>query len=599
MAARRRQRRRGRRGSEPERTFASRFGRAISKTLDEAVYSIAPSWGIKRIATRRRRDLAELLYASTAEKLSSSDGSSGGGGYGSARHTRDSHDWLISRLSPNSDLEYDRPTMVERADSTYKNHELGRGFVEGKVRRVVGTGMTIVPSLTPREGLMTEKEAARLESAFRWHLDLWLPRAGKKGESMWLVQRLVERHFHRHGEAFLLLGDEFDPLSPVTLKIEVIHPRRVSTPPGQEGNPRIRMGIEYDERDRPIAYHIRERHPGDTKDYSYKWQRKEVNFGNGLRQVLHVFDPTQADEGRGYPAMQIGLPRLKNADDFDEASLERAWVENCHAAFVRSELPPEDIDSTMDVVNADGKKLYDIEPGTINYMGVSDEIDFSSPSSSDGNFTGYMEHQGRMFAAGVDSPYEAVANNWKGLSYSGGKIITNSEEGSVSCEQKMHAIWLWDVHRNMISRIVTGGTGLLPDVNIDQLLYRTMPFLFDGCRVIPPRRMSIDPAKEHRVELMDAEAGLYPVSDLVEQRTGRPAEEVYRAIQRDRKSRQKCDLEIHMPQTGRDAYEPAFAAMKPDAAGEGRPPTQAGDKEPGNQAPNDQRSSKSAAKPTA
>jgi len=540
----------------------------VANFLDSIAFTVSPKWGNSRLSARRHRQIVDSAWE-RYERESRARGFSigGSGGFHSAERTRDQENWLTSKLSPASALEHDRPDMIERADSAYKNYELGTSFVEGRVTRVAGCGMSIDPDIEAGEGI-TEDQANTWNDLLRKNWDRQAEAIGKHGESLWEIQHLMQRYWDRRGEWFLLVGDQYNPLTPTTLVVEVIHPDRVSTPDGKLGDAMVRMGIQLDANGTAIGCYIRDTHPGDDKNLKQTWTYYPFKYSNGLPRVIHHFRRVDAGQHRGYPQMQVGLRRLKNSEDYDDAERDRLYVQSCLAAFVHSELPPDDLMTSQGVVSdADGKRVREINPGMIHYTGVSDNVTLSQPSGPPTAFGPYMEHEARMFAAGAGGSYEAIAGNWSGISYSGGRIIWNVEEGTVDVLQMGHAKTVLALYRHFVLRAAISGI-----VDIDQVALRGEPWTYWAARVIRPKRMSIDPAREDRNELVKIEAGVKPASDFVEKENGMPAEKVYARIKRDRANREEYGLEIHMPQMGRDQE------LMPDGEKPGGAPTQRGDK---------------------
>src|SRR3990172_9564689 len=140
---------------------------------------------------------------------------------------------MPSGLSPDSSLELDREEMILRADSARKNYELGTAHVEGRRIRVVGCGFTVDPDIDFEEVEQAEETVDLWNSTLRNNWERTVRRLGKRGEELWELQQLCQEYWERRGEWFLLVGDRYDALAPTTLKAEVIHPDRVSSPPSE------------------------------------------------------------------------------------------------------------------------------------------------------------------------------------------------------------------------------------------------------------------------------------------------------------------------------------------------------------------------------
>ena len=539
-------------------SWVSRSGRAVAGALatavDGAVAVVSPERAVKRKALRNmshfleRRHEIRMTRLESGESLSSwGTSTSGAGGFGSAEKTRDSHSWLTSLLSPDAALEHDLEEMRSRANSAYKNYELARAHVERRVQRVVGCGITIRPAIRPVEGLINKSQARALNRQVGDSLERALPRIGHHGEPFHVIQRMVERHWEKDGEAFILFGDKPDRLSPITLKIEVIHPRRVETPPHQRANPLVRMGKVYNKRGDVIGFYVRSKHPGDNKDFEIKHEFIPATFKNGLPRMLHLYDKLEAGQSRGYPHLQVSLKRFKNTEEYEDADLERNIIAGSHAAFVTTEADPATLAELygVDRNEVTGHRHEDIEPGMIKYLSSLEKIDFNNPPGPQQAFVPYVEHQGRMAAAGVGSSYEMMSGNWKGLSYSAAKAIWNDEQIPVDCRRKdISMMLLVPVHQHAVTRMVMSERGL---VGVDTAAFRSEPWHYWRMRAIPPKRYSLDPQREGAADERDVAAGFEVGGDIVEQRTGEAAEVAYQAYAEDAALREEFGVPMPQP----------------------------------------------------
>lgn len=538
---------------------------ALARFSDWLVDSISPQRGNRRKAERLKRARFERDMAEIRRRPR--DQFSGAGGHQSAEYSRDAASWLKSNLSPDSALEEDRQEMCERVDSAFKNYELATNHIEGRITRVVGWGMTVEPEIGFAEADDGEPtaEQAELNRSLRTNWEIVAERIGKNGEELWQIQQKLQGDWELRGEWFLLIGDEYDPLSPVTLKVEVIDPDRVSTPDGMAGDKSVRMGIKVDGNGKAIGCYIRESHPGDTLDVKFRWKYEPFFYSNGLPRVIHHHDWKRGV--RGKPRMQVAVKRLKNSEDYDEAELERNFVAACHVGVINSEIDPTGTaEGTGAVTDSEGRRVSEMAPGRLLYGGMADGITFNNPAGPTGTFAPYMEHQGRQFAAGVGSAYEIIAGDWKGVSWSNGRLIWNVEDGATTILQLGQECTVKWIYRHFVTRCIQSGL-----VDIDIIEYRSNPWPFWAARLIYPPKQSVDPPREDRNDMVNVEAGMVPGGDVAERMNGKPAREVLAAVARYRRLRKQFGLEEHLPQMGRDQE----LMPEPETGGA---PTQRGDK---------------------
>lgn len=542
------------------------FFSLLESASDRLVRAISPEAGNRRAAARvryrmgeRMRERMERIQARRDEERIYG---SGHGGFQSAEQRRHDESWLKSNRSPQTNLEEAREEMLERADSAYKNYELGTAFVEGRAVRIVGTGATLDPNIQEAEGI-TEAQAEGWNDSLREAWQRQVERIGKGGQELWEIQQTIQRHWDRHGEFFILVGDVEDPLAPTSLKLEVIHPNRVETPPEESGNKLVRQGVKLKRVGKSFevaGYYIRDTHPNDDYDVEETYTFYQATFPNGLKRVIHEFCETEAGMRRGFPRMQVGFSRLKNSEEYEEAELERNWANSCVTAFVRTDLTVGQA-TEGDVVDADGKRVRDMSAGQIQYLGLADDITTNNPSGAPNTFADYMKWQAMKFAAGAGTSYPVLMNDFGGMNYISGRLtkIADQETNSVAHLRQVKAVR--QVYQHFVTRAATGPSAFFSP---DPVLFRSSPWLFWAVRIVPPARASIDPAKEDRGDLLLVEASIKPASDLVEAKTGMPARDVYKRVARDRAMRRENGLEENMPQMGRDPQDEAV-------------PTQAGD----------------------
>jgi lambda family phage portal protein len=301
------------------------------------------------------------------------------------------------------------------------------------------------------------------------------------------VERLRGRIVHRHVD------------KPVPLAIEVIDPERVETPPEQIGNPRVRMGIEYDAKGRIVAYYIRQTHPGDSKTHNLKYDRVPAE------RVLHVFEKWFAGQSRGYPWLTRTLNRIKDGKDLGEATIIAAQVQACYAVFIERVNPFGSAVGNSQGTTADGNRFEEIRPGGIHYTNPGEKPTFGSPTSPGNTFAPFMEWNGRQQAAGMNFPYEMLGKNWGGLSFAAGRLVLAEARQFTKSQQKLLVeLWLCPLWNRMVDEAVIVGA-----VDIPPRLYARMPWAFQAHEWGPPAwPYALTPREEIDAKVAAIEANL-------------------------------------------------------------------------------------------
>lgn len=378
----------------------------IGDVVDSVVGIFSPAYALQRKAAR--------AYLSTFEGAV-------------VDHTR-GRSWMGSRLSTDSALEEDLPTLRHRSRAMYRDDSWG-GTVDTLVDHIVGTGFT--PQCRIPEKIVGTEAARVFREELEGVYEQWSPAADVTGRiSLWQQTRLMVRHLQFDGEAIAVVSDDIEGNRAIPLAIEVIDPERLETPPGLIGNPRVRMGVEKDSAGRIVAYWIRRTHPGDTLEVSEEFERVPA------ARVLHVFERWFAGQTRGLPRLCRALNKVKDAKDIDESEIIASQVQACFAAFVKRPGNPATA-ARAAATATDGTDRYeDIRPGSIKYLGPGDEITFASPNRGN-SFAALQEWNYRRIAAAVNVPYEVLTKNWNGMSFVGGRLVLAGFRLDVRGSQKL------------------------------------------------------------------------------------------------------------------------------------------------------------------
>lgn len=461
--------------------------------LDRAILAVAPEWGARRIATRRMFAYSESSYA----RIESAE-------HDNTRGWR----WLISRLSPDSQLEQDLQTTRDRSRDIYQNDALG-GAIDGKVNHVIGTGHTPQGRIKEREGVVTAEDANRYNKQLEAVHEEWSPHADRTGRrSLWMCSRLAGRHNEFDGESFTVMSDVGRAYKPIPLALQVIDTERVNTPSEFAGDRLVRMGIRYSEDGDILGYYVQQSHPGDTKDVRLKYDFIPAD------RMLHVFEPWFAGQSRGLPWMTRALNRARDAKDYDEAAILGAQVEQCFAGFIKPAMGTgfKSAKAAASSTNSAGRRMQDITPGTMTHLDPGEEVEFGSPSRPGSNFGPFMEWNYRRVAAAINWPYEMVVKNWDGLSFAAGRLVLTDAKKATDVAQKiMREMWLCQVWQRMVYEAVTLG-----EVGIAPHLYLEFPAVFNRHTWLPPKwEYALNPGEDLDADVTAMEQNLATHEDTL------------------------------------------------------------------------------------
>lgn len=230
------------------------------------------------------------------------------------------------------------------------------------------------------------------------------------------MQRVIVQTMFQSG-GVLLVRRRTGP-RPMPLQIDVLEPDYIDMSKSDfavgkvpQGN-RIRQGIEFDSNGRPIAYWIKDSHPGAMDLPGLTSRRVPAS------DVLYVYDVDRPELIHGIPALCAAIVKLKEFDEYSDARLLQAKIAACFGAFVRD---PTGEASTAGLEPAGESKLTGVdslEPGLIKYLAPGEDITFATPPAPGLGASEFSKEQLREIAAGIGIPYEDLTGDFSNANYS-------------------------------------------------------------------------------------------------------------------------------------------------------------------------------------
>lgn len=451
----------------------------IGRTIDRSLGVLFPGLAAQRASARLRGRQLEALsqYWDTTDP---------GRLHG--------HKWLIRKLSPDSAHEAEGETLRERANQLYRTDGYVAGHVHRSAYQAVGTGLVPQPRIRPdSKARISEARAERLNDQLKELRRDMATKADRDGlQSLWQIERLVSRMLDKDGEALVVFSDVELPESagaekPLPLSIEAVSIARLETPPEKAGDPKVRLGIERDSRGVITHYWIRTVHPHDTKSYKIAYDRVP------RARVVHFYEPFDADQSRGWPAIGVVGDHSGDRHDFSEATLIGQQIRACHAGFVHTEHPESVADADQ---NEDS--LTDLEPGTIKYLKPFEKISFSAPpGSSGGDYEAFTTSLLGEEASACSMPLEIFSGRYNQMNLSVYKGHLMNARMVWRVRQQLiadHLVTAW--WNRLVSQAVLAG---LIDISADQ--FRQHRRAYTRVLIIPQAWARLDAARESVAEI--------------------------------------------------------------------------------------------------
>jgi lambda family phage portal protein len=472
--------------------------------------------------------------------------------------------WLPALVSPDAAWLPERDTVAARAHDLVRNNGWAAGAVSRYLDNVIGSGLRLSAKPDWRALGQTaewaDDWARSAEAAFRsWANDPDFTCDAEGTKSLGMLAGLAYRHFAIDGEALALpFWLPRRPGSRWATAIKIVHPDRLSNPMGAPDTDTLRGGVEQTPEGRPIAYHIRARHPGDwiamTGD-NYRWERVPARAPWGRRRVLHFYDPEAAGQTRGISKFVATLKRLKVSEKHDSTELMAAIVNSIFATYIES---PFDHQLLQEAMTGDDPtavdelgKYQDLRAGfhadkrmTLNGVRIptlfpGEKIGSITPTRPNTAFSAFQETCLRNIASALGLSYEQLSQDWSKTNYSSAraallevwKHLTRDREIFIQgFMNQIYALWLEEAISIGAVTVPAGAPRFWEN-----------RAAWCGCKWIGPARGWVDPAKEVTASAMRLELGISTLEDECAEQ-GKDWEEVVAQRKRELEYMQKLGL---------------------------------------------------------
>jgi len=451
-------------------------------------------------------------------------------------------DFTSSNRSADSELRTDLVLMRNRSRELARNDVYVKRYLALLKTNVVGDqGMTLQVKARNTDGSMDVIGNGIIEQA--WRQFGMKGNCTADGRRSWVdLQQYVIESVARDGEAFIQVvrGNQFPHgIAFHPLESDLIDEQKNGRT--KSGN-RIRMGIEVNLYDRPVAYWVRKQHPGDYDMSSY---RSAETVRIPAENIIHVYEQIRAGQTRGEPWMAPAISQLKMLNAHREAELVASRMAASKMGFFISEsgdeVPADDYDGKVPIIDAEPGAFHQL-PAGVDFK----PFDTSHPSSA---FAEFEKGILRGLASGLGVSYASLSNDLEGTSYSSIRQGALEERDAYKRVQKFlmehfvipaYSKWLYHA---MGFNVVP-----IPAPRFDKF--------FDASVFRPRGWQWVDPQKEINAAVTAMHNGIMSMQDVSNQ-YGRDIEETFSQIQRDYELADSLGLSLaFQPFGGNEAAKP-------------------------------------------
>jgi len=457
-------------------------------------------------------------------------------------------DFIGSNFSADSELRTALPVLRHRSRDLARNNEYARRFLTLMKVNVVGEkGFSLQVRARNSDRTFDVAGNAIIENAFR----AWGRRGNCDitGRLSWLdAQRFAIESLARDGEVFVRLvrGRGLrDGFALEFIEADLVDDQKNGK--AENGN-QIRMGVEVDKAQRPVAYYVLTSHPNDTFSANGT-VRKHVRVP--AAEIIHVYMPARTYQTRGEPFMSPAIAGLKMLHGYREAELIAARAGAAKFGIVTT---PDGDEFAGDDVSDDGVPIIDMSPASVYQLPAGHNFQLIDPTHPNAGFDAFEKAILRGIASGLGVSYTSLANDLTGVSYSSIRQGTIEERDHYKMLQSfMVEHFCEPVFRAWLRNALDFGDIPIPpskhDKFADNIHFRGRGFSW------------VDPQKEIRAHAEALSNGMTSMSAIAAN-YGIDVEELFSQIQSDKEMAARYGLSI--------AFEPFGdkAPVQPEVHGE-------------------------------
>ena len=479
--------------------------------------------------------------------------------YAAARASRLTGDWQTSNTSADSELSSSLTQLRSRSRALCRDVGYAKRSKALVVNNVIGTGIGMQGQVyTTRDELNSRVNDEIEEVWCEWAAADSCHTGGRFSFS--LLERALMAQVFEAGEVFVRKHYRPFGSSSIPFALELIEAERIAdefmstnlTP--QSGN-EIRMGVEMDGFYRPVAYHVRSRHPSEVR---FAYNRPDMVERVPASQIIHLAVGDRWPQTRGEPWMSAVISTVRNSAGYVEAEITRARSQ----ASIPWTIETPDDTSSFGETQSDGSVEMNVEPGVAKRLNPGEKMNVPAVGSPNPQVEPFMRYLLRDFASGLGVNYASMSGDYSQSNYSSSRLallddrdVWRAFQAWFLCSFRLpiHREWL---QQSVLSRSFS--TFSIESWALDRRKYEAVRFR--------PRGWGwVDPTKEVQAFKDAVRCGFMTLQDVVSQ-SGADIEEIFDQRKKERELAEEADLVLDTDPANDKAKEPAPqpAADPPD-----------------------------------
>jgi len=298
-------------------------------------------------------------------------------------------------------------------------------YLEGQI---IGKGVSLRSEPINRDGKVDLEAKRIIETAWRdWGKPENCEVTGRYSYAD--IQKLMLRSRKRDGEGLIRIV--FDSRWKYGFKLQILETDVLDYELNTQlraGN-RIRMGVELDSRDKPVAYWVFSQNP-NAQQLRPGFRHERIP----AKKFIHNYKTTRMGQVRGICEFASVMPDLKMLDAYDEAELVAARA----AACVMYEIsPPPGVEFGGDLPDsANGSIMFNAQPGQVHNgkYGSLKPVSIQHPTTA---FKDMRNGILRKVSAGFDVAFDSLTNDITEANFSNSRLGKLAERDGFINDQEL------------------------------------------------------------------------------------------------------------------------------------------------------------------
>lgn len=399
-------------------------------------------------------------------------------------------DWIMAPFSGwqtiDVELRYRLPMLRREARRMAANNPIIRQYLELLRDNVIGPqGIRLQAQVRNNNGGLNKAFNDKIEAAWT---EFWKSPWADGRMSGIAGEQLLVKSMATEGEIFVRLV--VSPRFRFGVALQMLDPDLFDSnhnAPRTATSNEIRLGVEVDDFNRPVAY------------WSYQHNPNDLGGGNRDRvripaeEIIHIFDPERIGQTRGFTWFNTVMQNLKNLDGYVEAAIVAARTAACAVPIFKQ---TGDFDQTED----QSAFNVDLSPGSGFTLPQGLELQNWDPKHPNTNHAEFIKGNLRFTSSGLHVSYNALANDLEGVNYSSMRSGLLIERDGWKVLQQM---WI-DRFRQPVYEWFLWGALMSGQLTLDS----RDPRKFQGVKWIPRGWQWVDPLKDVTASIIAIENGL-------------------------------------------------------------------------------------------